>query len=164
MGTNNVTKIRRLIGKLRTIDDISKIVSAIDNRRIIVHNREAQKLNEQTWQWAKFLKPGDTLVQCNKNQKGIFVLGVRHGIGDTFTVIKVLHRLKAIVLRTQLGTSDRFTMDQIRYFGLTIDPPEDIAALALRKKIAISNGEMDDNGISKRDKNIFERLWPENRR
>lgn len=148
MSQNNVTKIKRLISKLKTIDEVSKIISAIDNRRIVVRNREIQRLDEQTWQWVKYLKPGDALVQCTvqnielKSRSVGISSSWRHDeIGNTYTVVKVLPRRKELVLRNWKGAPDRFPMERIRSYGLTRNPPEDIAALALQKKIAVANGE-----------------------
>lgn len=144
MSQNKVTKIRRLIGKLKTMEELSKIVETTGRRQEVLRNRERQRLNEETFQEIKFLKPGDVLIQC-KNTESVIRPGTRtistsyYGIGRAYTVIKVLMRLKEITVQNQHGDYVRFSMDEIRAYGLKANPPKDILALALRNKISLAN-------------------------
>lgn len=135
MSKATITKIKRLIGKIRYAEEISAIISAVSYRQETLKIRERIKRDKETFENVKHLKPGDTLVQSVDGGMSGF-----RDVGDTYTVVKVLPRLKCLLLSSEKGATIRYSMLDVRNMGLTDNPTPEIAAMALRKKIGAANG------------------------
>lgn len=59
------TRINRLIGKLNTVDELSRVIANAGDRKRLIHNRKAQTELDRIWDTCKGWRPGE-IVRAGK--------------------------------------------------------------------------------------------------
>lgn len=55
------TRINRLIGKLNTVDELSRVIANAGDRKRLIHNRDRQGELDRVWDAVKDWRPGDVV-------------------------------------------------------------------------------------------------------
>lgn len=55
------TRINRLIGKLNTVDELSRVIVKARDRKSLIHNRDRQDELDRIWDAVKDWRPGDVV-------------------------------------------------------------------------------------------------------
>lgn len=130
MSKATVEKAKRIIGRMKTVEEIGAVLNYAEYRRIAIKNKIRQQEEDEAFERIKSCAPGDTLIACKRSS---FV-----SMGDVLEIIRIMPRLRKIQVRNgRRGIAHSMSMGDVVDADLRKDAPHEIMALALAQRLGV---------------------------